>query len=401
MEVLLLVITFGFIIALMAKQCQLYKAVLAGLVLMTILYRFSLIDVGKYVWKVSTSWSTISILLAFYFIAFFQRTLETRRQLELAQDDLNGIFHNRRINTAGSAIFIGLLPAAAAMNLCSTIVKDASDGYLNKKEQAFVTSWVRHIPECILPTYSSVLLMLGISGLETSNYILGMLIPVVFLMTLGYFAGLNKIPKDPGTPKSENRLQDVMNLFKHLWSLMLIVFLILAFQLEVCWAVFIVVIGCIVIYRVKWQEIKPIFKSAFEKRLLLNTYMVLILKEFISHTGALEILPNMVQKLPLPTYLVFAILFLVIAFISGSSGAIAVAAPLAFAAMPVSTPLVVYLMCITHAASQMSITHTCVMVAAEYFEITLGQLIRKTIPYSLTFCLLATIYYNIWNLFIL
>ena len=41
--------------------------------------------------------------------------METRHQLELAQEDLNGIFHNRRINTAGSAIFIGnktLLTAA-------------------------------------------------------------------------------------------------------------------------------------------------------------------------------------------------------------------------------------------------------------------------------------------------
>lgn len=399
MIVLKLVIVFLVIIILMAKRRPLYEAILAGLILMTLLYKFSILDAGTYVVKVSTGWSSISMLLAFYLIAFLQKILEARKQLELAQKDLDGIFHNRRINTAGSAIFIGLLPAAAAMNLCSQIVKDASDGYLNKKEQAFVTSWVRHIPESILPTYSSVLLMLGIAGIETSAYIIGMLIPVGFLLLLGYIAGLNKIPKDPGTPKSENKIKDAVNLVKHLWSLMLTVFLILAFKMEVCWSVLSVIFACIFIYRIKGQELKPMFAQAFERKLLLNTYMVLILKEFISHTGALEVLPDMVQKLPLPTYMVFGILFFVITFISGSSGAIAVGAPLAFAAMPVTTPLVVFLMSVVHASSQMGLTHPCIMVAAEYYDITLGDMIKKTVPYALAFCVMVAVYYNVWMLF--
>ena len=396
MEVLFLTLVFLFIIFMMAKGRQLYEAVFYALILITFLYRFSISDVLKYVITATTNWSTISILLAFYFIAFLQRILESRRQLELAQKNLDGIFHNRRINTAGASIFIGFLPAAAAMGLCSQIVKDATDGYLQKEEQAFVTSWIRHIPESIIPTYSGILLILGISKLETSSYIAGMLIPVIFLMLIGYFAGLNKIPKDPGTPKSKNKFQDIINLLKHLWSLLLIVLLIFAFQMEVCWSVLIAIIGCIFVYRIKWTEMKPFFKAAFEARLLLITYAVLVLKEFIAHTGALEVLPEIIQKLPLPAYLIFAILFFLITAISGSTSAIAIGAPLAFAALPVNTPLVVYLMCVTHAASQMGLTHTCVMVAAEYYGITFGELIRKTIPYSLLFCVLATIYYNLW-----
>lgn len=399
MEVLFLAIVFLFIILAISKGRQLYEAAFFSLILITIFYKFSIFDAAKYVLTASTSWSTLSILLAFYFIAFLQRILDARKQLELAQKDLDGIFHNRRINTAGASIFIGFLPAAAAMSLCSQIVKDASDGYLERREQAFVTSWIRHIPESIVPTYSGILLILGIAGIETSSYVAGMLIPVVFLMLIGYFAGLNKIPKDPGTPESENKFQDFVNLLKHLWSLILIVLLIFIFKMDVCWSVLIAIIGCIFVYKVKWSEMKPFFKSAFEARLLLITYSVLVLKEFIAHTGALEVLPQMIQKLPLPAYLVFAILFFLITFISGSTSAIAIGAPLAFAALPVSTPLVVYLMCMTHAASQMGLTHTCVMVAAEYYGITFGELIRKTIPYSLIFCVLATIYYNVWMMF--
>lgn len=395
MKVIFLVLVFLTIIGLLAFRRPLYQAIIGGLLLLTILYKIPLLDAGNRVVSVITTWSSLSVLVAFYLITFLQRVLAARDQLKLAQEDLNGIFHNRRINTAGSAIFIGLLPAAAAMVLCSQIIKDASDGYLNKKEQAFVTSWIRHIPESILPTYTGVLLMLNLSGVEVSSYVLGMTIPALTLLLIGYITCLRKIPKNPGTPESMNKKQDAINLFKHLWSLILIVILILVFKISVVVAVFISIICCILVYRISMSELKPMFISAIEKRLLINTFLVLVLKEFISHTGVLEILPDMMQSLPLPTYLIFALLFFVTTVISGSSGAIAMGAPLAFAAMPCTMPLAVYLMCITHAASQLSPTHTCLPVAAEYFDITLGEMIRKTIPAVFVFCLLMTVYYNI------
>lgn len=129
MKVLFLAIVFLTIIVLLAIRRPLYQAILGGLLLTIIFYRIPLIEAGGHVVSVITTWSSLSVLVAFYLISFFQRVLDVRSQLKLAQEDLNGIFHNRRINTAGSAIFIGLLPAAAAMVLCSQIVKDASDGY--------------------------------------------------------------------------------------------------------------------------------------------------------------------------------------------------------------------------------------------------------------------------------
>ena len=93
--------------------------------------------------------------------------------------------------------------------------------------------------------------------------------------------------------------------------------------------------------------------------------------------------------------MIFALLFFVATVISGSTGAIALGTPLAFAAIPGGMPLMVYLMCITHAASQLSPTHVCLVVASDYFHVTLGDLIRKTLPLSLVFCALMTIYYNI------
>ncbi|MCC8126292.1 MAG: DUF401 family protein [Clostridiales bacterium] len=313
----------------------------------------------------------------------------------MAQEDLDGLFHNRRINVSGAALFIGLLPSAAAMILCGDIVKDATDGYLKPKEQAFVTSWFRHIPESSLPTYSSVLLMASLSSVRLGSFISGMIVPVLTLFVLGYFPCLAHLPKDPGTLRSQNRLCDMRNLFLHLWTLLLILVLILAFGISVVPAVAISIIAGIIVYRFHVQELLPMLRSAFEVKLLLNTFLVLVLKEFIGYTGVLEELPDILSVLPIPAYLIFGILFLLGGIISGASGIIALGTPIAFAALNGGMPLMVFLMCMAHAASQISPTHVCLVVASDYFHITLGELTRRTIPVALAFCILMVGYYNL------
>ena len=390
-----LALIFLLIIVLLACNRPLWQAILGGLAATALLYQIMPLDMVRLTGNVVTSWSSVSVLLSLYLITFLQRILEARSQIRLAQEDLNGLFHNRRVNIIGACLFIGLLPSAASMLLCAELVKNATDGYLDAKEQAFVSSWFRHIPESMLPTYTAVLLMLSLSGVETSKFMVGMIIPVLFLGALGYFVYLRRVPTTVASPKSQNRWLDFVHLFQHLWSLLLILVLILAFHFEVVTAVLVSIVLSILAYHITVPELKQFFVSAFEKKMLGNTFLVLILKEFLSFTGVLPQLPDALAKLPLPTYLIFGLLFFLATIISGSTAAIAMGTPLAFAAIPGGAPLMIYLMCMAHAASQLSPTHVCLVVASDYFHITLGELVRKTIPISIAFCVLVTLYYNL------
>ena len=62
-------------------------------------------------------------------------------------------------------------------------------------------------------------------------------------------------------------------------------------------------------------------------------------------------------------------------------------------------PLMVLLMCMTHAASQVSPIHVCLVIASEYFNVTLSDLIKETLPRTLLFCLVMIAYYNLMILF--
>jgi len=127
-----------------------------------------------------------------------------------------------------------------------------------------------------------------------------------------------------------------------------------------------------------------------------NMFLVLVLKEFITYTGTIYMLPDFFSMLPIPMYMIFSLLFFFGCLITGSSGIIALGTTLAFTAIPDGgMPLMVLLMCICHGASLLSPTHVCLVIISDYFNITLGELIGKTLPIVLAFCILMMGYYNI------
>lgn len=395
MELLFLGIVFLVIVGFIALKRPLYQALIAGLAAIAVLFRFGFLDIAQQIWGVFSQWSSFSVLVSLYLITLLARILDDRGQIKLAQQDLNGLFHNRRVNATAAPMVIGLLPSAAAMMLCADIVKDATDDHLDAKEQAFITSWIRHIPESSLPTYTGVLLMASISGVNMGSYMLGMILPVLVLLALAWFPYIHRLPRDPGTPPSENRAADAKNLVKHLWTLLSLLVLILVFGISVVNALLIVILAALMIYRFPVKQAGKLLLKAWDSKLLLSTFLVLLLKGFIDHTGVLEILPQTLSVLPIPTYLIFALLFFLGGIISGSTGIIALGAPIAFAAMEGGMPLMVLLMCMAHAASQISPVHICLVVAAEYYKVSLGELIRKTLPKTLAFCVVSIVYYNL------
>lgn len=395
-DLIKLVFIFAAIVSFIAFKRPLYQAIIAGIIMTMLLYLINPIQSTTLIWNTIKNWSSMSIVVILYAITFLQKMLEKREQIKLAQKDLDRLFNNRRVNATVAPLFIGLLPSAAAMILCADIVKEFTDGTLDKKEQAFVTNWFRHIPESTLPTYSGVLLMCTLAGAQVSDFMLGMIVPVIVLFGIGYVLYIRKLPKETGSLKSENRLKDVLNLIKHLWALLLIIVLILAAGLSVVTSVFVVIVLALFVYRFKWAELKPMFRQAFEIKMLLSTFLILIFKEFTNYTGVINSLPDFFGQFPIPLFLVFSLLFFFGCVISGTNSIIALGTTMAFSAIPnAGIPLMVLLMGMCHAASQISPTHVCLAVVTEYYEISMGDLVRKTLPAILIFCGFLILYYHV------
>lgn len=409
MELVFLVIVFAVIVVMLnlkptikgtKRKMSLSIAILAGAVTAILLYRIPLPRVGSIAVHTVFNWKdTLSLCMVTYLITFLQRMMEQKRHLHQAQEALSAIFNSRRVNATVAPMLIGLLPSPAAAFIAGDMVNSATEDYLTLEERTFVTSYFRHISESFLPTYTGIILALSLSGVATSSFLMGMAIPVVVLFLLGYLFYVRKVPKDTGLPKEEHVGKRWLQLFQSLWAIALVVLLILIFNMPVYLATGIAVVLYFFINRLSFRSVLPYFASAFEWNIMSNIIVVMFFKNILAESGVINLLPDALQKLPLPLPMVFALIFLLGSVIAGSNGIIAMCIPMAYAAIPNGgAPLLVLLMCSSYIAMQVSPVHVCLTLIAEYFHTNLGAIVKKTIPVLGTFVVFLIPYYYLLTL---
>lgn len=386
MDIIKLIIIFTGIVFFIKLKKPLYISILVGAVISVILYRIPIITSFQLAFKSCTSKDTISLVLAFYTITYVQRMMEKRGHLLLAEKSLDNIFNSRRINAMIAPFVIGLLPSAGAVLIAAPIVQNASGDYLTREEQTFVTSYYRHISEAFLPTYSSILLALDLSGVDMTKFVVGMLPMVAILFILGYVFYVRKIPKSNGISQSKDKKDDIINLIISLWPIAVTITIILTLKIPVYMAVIPVIIVSAILNKFSVDELIPMVKTAFETKLIVSTVMIMIFKELLTFTGVIGRLPEYFEKLPIHPAIIFSLIFVIGTLVAGSQAIIALALPLAFATIPDGgLALMILLMCMTYIAMQVSPTHICLAIVTEAFDVSFIELVKKTFPILIIF----------------
>lgn len=399
MELLMikLLVVFGIIILVMSLKKPLWLAVTVAMAVMIPLYGLSLATVRDAFVAGTTSWTTMEALLVFYTITYLQRMMEKRKNLSNCQVAMNGLFNNRRINASVVPFLLGCLPAASTVLICGPIVRDSVQDYLKTDEKAAVTSYFRHISESFLPTYATIFIAVGMTeGAVTVNgFVIAMLPMVLALFAAGWFVYLRRVPKDTGMVPDQPKGYYWKLLVQSVWSIALAIFIILVFKLPVELAVLICIVINIFVNRFSVSELIPLFRSAFEAKLMLSTWLIMVTKEMLGATGVITSMPEFFSTLPIPSFMVFALIFFFGSAVAGNQAVIVMCMPMAIASLNGASALSLFilLMSMNYVAMQLSPIHICLTLCAEDYKVPLSSLILKTLPMVLTFTLLSFLYY--------
>ena len=250
----------------------------------------------------------------------------------------------------------------------------------------------------ILPVIMAICLMTMIcvifrSEPKLDDAVLSMLPMALVLFVLGYVFYVRKIPAETGLPNSDNKIRDLNNLGRSIWTILVTIVIILVFKIQVHIAVAMIIALNFVVDNFSWQEVRPMFASAFESKLILSTVVVMMFKDVLTYTGVIDRLPAVFAVLPVPTVVVFSLVFLVGTIIAGATAIIALGIPLAFAAMPGGgVALLVLLMCMIYIAMQVSPAHICLAIVTERFETSFLDLVKRTIPVMVLFLVIISGY---------
>ena len=388
-EFIKLAVIFIVIMVMVLAKLKLRDAMIAAILLTVILFGIPLGDAAKLMIQSVYEKDTLLVVGSFILVTFLQRIMENRKLLERAEMALQRLSGDRRMVCVIAPVIIGFLPSAGAVNICGAIVDKATGKDLDVEEKTFVTSYYRHISESFSPTYNAILLALSITAVSTGQFVLFMAPMVVVLLVLGYVFYLRKLSK--GYEASEDEMIDKKEEFKQLlycfWPLVLCIVLVIALNLSVIKVLPFIIVLSIIVYRLSLKEVLDFAKTSVEWRIIFNTIILI-------YTGAIGKLPDLFAGSAIPQFAAFGIIMFLGTIISGANSMIVLLIPLAFASIPnAGAGLLVYLMALSYAAMQISPTHICLAIITEYFRVSWGQLMKKTIPVIVVFVVILTGYY--------
>ena len=394
MDLIKLVIVFAVVIGLVANKKSMSTAVIIGSIACWILYKIPA-DVGAItVANTVTSLTVLKMIGVMYVITFMQRMMEKKNAINTARDGLSGLFNSRWVNCAAAPIFIGLLPSPNAAFIAGDMVEASASEYLSKEEMAVTTSYFRHVSEAFLPTYQNIILALAITGYSASQFVIGMIPMVIVLIVLGILFFLKgKVPNKTGQVNTTDKKEDIKKVAE-LWPILATIVLIVAFNIDTLYASIRVIVVYFFVGKFKAGDVAPFFISAFESKIVFNTLAVYIFKNFLELSGAIKLLPGFFSKFPIPTFLIFVLIFLFGTLVAGSMTMTASVLPVAMESVPnAGLPLVCLLMMTSYIAMQISPTHICLSIISEHFDVSLGDMVKKTIPLLVVFTIIAIAYY--------
>lgn len=166
MALIKVLIIFVVILALLNKRLPLYLAMIFGSLLMIVMFRLPLATAGQTALHTLTGWDVWSVNLAMYVISVLVYELDLRHRFEDAQRAMNELMRDPRRNTSLACMFIGLMQGPATVTICGGMVDTMAGDHLKNDEKAAVATYLRHIPEAMVPTFTGVIVACSISGIS-------------------------------------------------------------------------------------------------------------------------------------------------------------------------------------------------------------------------------------------
>jgi len=392
----LLIIFAVLLIALMLFKKPLWIAAVFANLTALIVYWIPPLRAGKLVFEALISSSTIEILAVMYLVSFLQVMMQAKGAIDNAEKAMVRLFNSHRSIIVLSPIFMGLLPAPNAVLLSAPIVDSAAGDSLSKGEKTFLTSYYRHIPESALPLYPGLLVALGVTGLSPALFMLGVIPLAAISIIFPYFTTVRKVPKAAGLTPSENKKKDLSDLLLALWPIILLIVIVLFCGFSTSLVTLAVCTVLYIFYRFPVRRLWKMLGESFHFPIMVGMAFILILKDIIASTDVILTLPERFSALPIPLYMVYALVIFVGGLTGLSNVIMAVMFPVVFSTIPgAGIPLLLLLMGFSHSAAQISPTHICLEVAVGYFKSDYKTLVLKTLPVTIVYCVSAVLYYLI------
>jgi integral membrane protein (TIGR00529 family) len=279
------------------------------------------------------------------------------------------------------------------------MVREATEGTgMGNEEKAFINYWFRHPWEYILPLYPGIVFASAVSGIGLNRLIIAniscaaMMIVTGFLFSMrgaGSAVSPGQCDHEPSTGGSRAWLNFL--------PIAVVLALVIAFHVELHYALLVVLIPLFVYYRYGPPRIIQAIRYGFSYEVVVMVAGIMLFKETMEASGAVASLSDIFIKHGVPVVPVFCALPFIAGILTGHTvGFVGSTFPLLVTISgKASLPLISLAFAAGFIGVLLSPVHLCLILTREYFSAGLPGIYRKTIPASLMILAVAFAQYLI------
>lgn len=385
-----LLIVLALIVFLLRRKYRIGNVLLAASALLALLYLMPPQRIAASIGAALTNTVTIKLALSLTLIRILELVLRENGVIAGMTEASKFLFKKRKLVIISMPLLIGMLPSLGGAYFSAPMVDESTKGLnMSQEEKGFINFWFRHPWEYVLPLYPGILLASAVSGVELRGLILSNLPYAAAMLLTGFFFSMRGIIGSIGSARVTKH-----GLLSFL-PILIIILLVMAFHLELHYALIILIIGLFTFYRYGISRIIAALRYGFAVEVLLLVIGVMLFKELMEGTGAVKNLGEFFVSRGIP---LMPLLFL-LPFISGFLTGITVGA------VSSTFPVILHML---HGAPSAAISfafasaflgvllspvHVCLVLTREYFNADIWGIYRRMLPACTVIFIVAAVEY--------
>lgn len=390
----LLAVLAGILFLLWRKWNLGVVLVLASLVI-GLLFGEPLLGLLRDGWLTISDSTTIRLVAIVTLILALGALLKATAQLDGLVRSLGELFPDARLTLAVLPMLIGMLPMVGGAMFSAPMVGEVGDRLsLDGERRTFVNYWFRHVWEWVLPVYPSFVLAAALVGLSPRTLAVAQWPLTAVAIVAGVLVGLVPIKgrAAPSTnPKGRNG--SLLLLAQSIWPILLVIVLSVALHVDLILSLVVTITLLVLIAQLSVRRVWQILRQEVSLKLVLLILSVMLFRQVMESTGAVDSIPNALTNAGVPVPLILFSIPLLAGLLTGlAAGAFGISFPVI---LPLLTAGGMNLGAVALAYAGgfigvlLSPLHLCYSLTREYFKAEWGGSYRLLIPATLTLVLTA------------
>lgn len=388
-DILKITFIFLFILFLLRKKINVGYALIAGSFLFIVFYSFNFEITGTTLFKTLSSHTTINLLLSLILIRSFEYSLRQTGLMQRMTEASQRIVNNKKLSIISMPLIIGMLPSLGGAYLSAPMVDSATKNLsMSSEEKAFINYWYRHPWELVLPLYPGIVLASALSEFPLRDLILLNLPVALIFFISGFFLSMKDIKNEKKSIKTFKMLKSLYSFVPIVLVLLPVIFL----KIDLYLTLFLNILIVCFYFRKKIKETLSIIKYGFTFDVITLVLGVMIFKEMLQYSGAVDGVAKTITQSGIPYLVVFISVPFFIGLITGMSvGFVGSTFPLLIHIKKIMPYEISIAFVSGYLGVLISPLHLCLILTREYFKANMFGIYRKIIPACIVMFFIALI----------